>query len=68
MSLKHILESLITFYAQDGQASILAGLGHSEKHRPQDTLCCHADGEHHLSERQYIKWYTTQQHDDSSPE
>jgi hypothetical protein len=40
---KLVYESFVSFYAQNGQTSILASLCQSEEHRPKDAFCRYAD-------------------------
>ena len=45
---EHILQSLVAFDSQDGEATILAGLCHAEENGPKDALRCCTDGQKHL--------------------
>ena len=62
------LHAVIAIDAKDGDATILAGLGKSEEHRPQHSLGGSADRQQHLGERQNVKWYAAQQHYDTGTE
>ena len=66
--LESSLQTIVAFYAQDGESTILAGLRQPEKDGPEYALGCGADGQQHLGEGQYIKRYAAQQYDDASPE
>lgn len=44
ISFQLVLESFISFYAKNGQASILTYFCQSEKYGPKDALGRHADG------------------------
>lgn len=45
---EHVLQSLVAFDTQDGEATVLAGLCHTEEDGPKDALRCCADGQKHL--------------------
>ena len=57
-----------SFYAKNGQTSILAGLGKSEEDKPQNAFCFHTDGQSHLREGENIKRDAHQQDDNPGAE
>jgi len=63
-----VLYPLITLNAEDGQPTVLAGLGQTEEDGPEYAFGSSADGQQHLGERQYIKGDAAQQDDDSRAE
>ena len=49
------LEAFVAFYSEDGETSVLAGLGHAEEDGPEDALDRDADGEEHLGKGEDVE-------------
>jgi len=49
------LETFVAFYSEDGETSVLAGLGHTEEDGPENALGRDADGEEHLGKREDVE-------------
>ena len=65
LSLHPAFQTLVALDTENGQASVLAGLGQAEEDCPQHALGCSTDGQQHLGKGQDIKRYTAQQDYDS---
>ena len=62
------LETFVTFYTEDGETSVLAGLGHAEEDGPEDALGRDADGEEHLGKGEDVEGNATGKDDDARAE
>ena len=68
LPLEFAFQPFETLNAQDGQASILAGLSQSEEDSPQDAFCGNANGQQHLGKGQDIEGDAAQKDDHARSE